>query len=1043
LRLKHIFLITGFILILYFGYGQHGISDDSPIINDPYTRFYHFNATLGPDAGTVIDIFQDKFGFIWFGSTNGLYCFDGVGVYRYFSDWTPGSLPDSYVSAVVQDSFGRLLVCSARGLCGFAYRENKFYNIIVADSSLTDPDSLNFESAYVDGDSLLWINAANGWLWKLRQFDWKVLDQYPHMPTTQPYYFYQKINRDHLGRLVFGGRGMGPYFLDQKKNELYLLPLADIYTRNTRGAADLAFKRINNEMAYYFCDRSGNTWMGASDGIFNMVAGDSIALLFLKTSSWAIAENKQGVLFFGTSEGLLQYNPVTHEKTLYEPNEEGEYSLPGPYIVDIFADSYDKIWISTVDGVAVFKPWPEGIKPYFHIPGMEQTLSSSIITDLVKDEYGKIWIATANKGVNAFNREDGTFVHYNPKNVTGMISGKVRCLLPGKNNMLYCGLWAGKGFGRLNISGRNFDLFTYNKNNTHFDWYNDMVFDSSGILYLGFWGGNGLTPFDTSKMEFLPHLRSKFSDVNNARLITCLNADSNNNIWVGTTQGGLHVYLPVKDTAISYHTNTDTVNGIEEDKIYCVYTDRNNNIWVGAAGVFVKEVNKQEFYKVKLNGFNNIKVYRIFQHESSIWMLTSKGLLSLNMQQGILNDYSKKVPLVFDEISAEIIETDSETLMLGGKNGLLLFDPAKVNLEREKPMVFISYVKVFDNIKKLGLVYNDTLTLKYNENFFSLSVGTDAWFESDPYRYYYKLEDFNADWSELKPGDRIANFTNVPAGDYVFRVKLVDQSGREYSDITRCFIRIIPPFYQQWWFFTAIIIIILSSVYVLWRNRLKNMKLLLDNAALNQKLLRLQMNPHFIFNSLFAIQNFIYTNQKHLAGNYLSDFAYLIRLILNNSRFDYIPVSKEKETLEIYLKLQQMRFENRFNYELNFENELLNDDFMIPPMLAQPFLENAIEHGIKHSKIHGMIVLTYKLSGDYINLVITDNGIGLTASGRLNENTEHRHESLAISICRQRLDILRLRGAKNTKFNIEEIFDENGKVKGTKVELKVPYRFAN
>ena len=202
--------------------------------------------------------------------------------------------------------------------------------------------------------------------------------------------------------------------------------------------------------------------------------------------------------------------------------------------------------------------------------------------------------------------------------------------------------------------------------------------------------------------------------------------------------------------------------------------------------------------------------------------------------------------------------------------------------------------------------------------------------------------------------------------------------------------------------------------------------------------LRLQINPHFIFNSLSAIQNYIYTQQTHLAGNYLSDFAHLIRLILDNSRNELIPFEKELETIKLYLNLQKLRFENKFDYSIRVDPELNNGEYEIPPMLAQPFLENAIEHGLKNLDRKGFISIRYQWLNGMIHFELEDDGIGLVASTVHKEKTKSGHKSLAISICKERLETLRKKRGGNIAFRLEEIKTSDGKVEGTRVSFNIP-----
>ena len=208
---------------------------------------------------------------------------------------------------------------------------------------------------------------------------------------------------------------------------------------------------------------------------------------------------------------------------------------------------------------------------------------------------------------------------------------------------------------------------------------------------------------------------------------------------------------------------------------------------------------------------------------------------------------------------------------------------------------------------------------------------------------------------------------------------------------------------------------------------------------LEQKLLRSQMNPHFIFNSLSSIQSFIFENNPVVAGSYLSRFANLIRSILYNSREEYISLEKEIQTLRNYLDLQQLRFNNNFDYELYTDPDIELETIKIPPMLAQPFIENAIEHGLKDLDRRGQLKVSFTFHDGFIRIMIEDNGIGIEEAMRLKSETQKEHKSLATIITKERIEILN-KGRKNRKYSMliaDQSTTENTKV-GTRIELLIP-----
>ncbi|HWY11128.1 MAG TPA: tetratricopeptide repeat protein [Bacteroidia bacterium] len=232
----------------------------------------------------------------------------------------------------------------------------------------------------------------------------------------------------------------------------------------------------------------------------------------------------------------------------------------------------------------------------------------------------------------------------------------------------------------------------------------------------------------------------------------------------------------------------------------------------------------------------------------------------------------------------------------------------------------------------------------------------------------------------------------------------------------------------------VLLLVIISIAWlVLRQNKLKSEQTAIQ---LEQKLLRSQMNPHFIFNALATIESFIYENQPKEAGRYLSDFARLMRLILDNSTTEYITLEKEIKTLEYYLSLQKLRLENNLLYIINVDDKLDINDVLIPPMLTQPFIENAIEHGFRGSKQTGEITISFKELNNQLVVEVKDNGIGINKA-KENEKQKH-HKSMALQITKERLYVLNKSKTQKLSFSVSDISDESRQSTGTKVIFSIP-----
>lgn len=202
--------------------------------------------------------------------------------------------------------------------------------------------------------------------------------------------------------------------------------------------------------------------------------------------------------------------------------------------------------------------------------------------------------------------------------------------------------------------------------------------------------------------------------------------------------------------------------------------------------------------------------------------------------------------------------------------------------------------------------------------------------------------------------------------------------------------------------------------------------------------LRAQMNPHFIFNSLNSIENFMMQNEKRKASDYMHKFALLIRTILESSRNELTTVLLDLEALKLYIDLEQMRFHNKFCYQENIDNELLKGDYNVPSLLIQPYVENAIVHGMAHSDRSDLkLIVSVSLEGDYIKYVITDNGIGRSQAAEYNKLNKLRHKSVGLKITEDRIHLYNQEHNASGFVKISDLFDINNKPAGTMVEVKI------
>lgn len=1001
---------------------------------DVFASFNEFTPLNEHDLGAVFDIIQDRTGFIWLAGEKGLGRYDGYEFRVYHADTIQGSLHGDLISSLAVDEQGCLWVGHAAGISVYQENNNTFRSVFGAfEHGNVIVDSIYVRALIADGDSLIWFETADGWLYQYHRKSATIKKLQRHQNVSQPYYRYHAIIKDKDGDLFVGGRGIPPMNYDMERNLFSRLPVDPNEIPGTKREPDVSV---------FFADKPGFIWVGGVEGIYLYEKSRDYLHKFKSGTVYDMIRSRDGNYWLGSGNGAYRINPQTGEGTIYRLNNNDPKSLGGERIYDVYEDRSGRIWLAHENGVSTFQPLKPGIKYLFHIPGLEQTPASNRISSLARKNADELWIGTIDGGIDVMNIQTSEFKHYNPTTNPGILSPHIRVLKNHPDGSLYIGYWEGRGFGRLLKGSNDFEYFSYDPSSFKKDWYNDFEFDQQGDVYLGFWGGPGLTIFNHNEGVFGAELASQLPDPYYNRLINALTKSDDGKLWIATTQSGVVCYDEINKQSSSYFEAYRAGSGITEKLIYDVAKDHKGNIWACGSQLYVYDSLNDCFIEQALGvNVKSMEIFRIHPaQDGNLWLLTSKGLMRYDPDRIWLTDFSSHVQLSFKYTQAAALQWDEDMLILGGSNGLALIETDKLGFRHVFPRVFLTHLDVFNETYFPLLENLEKVNLAHNQNFFAIHFGTDRWEKDQPYTYFYQLEGFDNEWRLIVPQQKSIYFTNVPSGSYTFKMRTGDAYGNKSDQEARLVIHIKTAWWRQWWFYTISVLLIVGFFGFLWYLRILDEKLKWQNTDLNQQLLRLQMNPHFIFNSLTSIQNYIYTNQTHLAGQYLSDFARLIRLILENSRHESISLDKEIETIQLYMSLQKLRFTRKIDFSIKVDPEIDTEVTYVPPMMAQPFLENALEHGIKNNDKDGVIEVSYQLIGSRIRFEVRDNGIGIAASKKMiHDSQSAKHESLSIAICMERIQLLERKSKRKIPFIFDEII-EDGQVNGTRVAFEIPLK---
>ena len=343
---------------------------------------------------------------------------------------------------------------------------------------------------------------------------------------------------------------------------------------------------------------------------------------------------------------------------------------------------------------------------------------------------------------------------------------------------------------------------------------------------------------------------------------------------------------------------------------------------------------------------------------------------------------------------------------------------------------------------------DQAIELPYYQNAISFYFTAFEYNNPEAIRFRYRIAGQEQSWVESQ-GERIAGYTRLPPGHYRFMVQSGSASGEWNDDAAIVEFTIRPPFWQTWWFRLLILLSVITTIFLLVRKRIQRIRKTEAEktqvnkmmAELEMRALRSQMNPHFIFNSLNSIQKYIWDNKQEDASEYLTKFSRLMRMILEHSMHKLITLEQELASLQLYMELEHRRCNNKFDYVIDVDTRLDLAQTLVPPMLMQPYIENAIWHGLQPKEGRGQLTITITRKGEHeLRFEIADNGIGRKKARELQERKAKTAVSYGMQITSQRLHALEVNGHTGSVM-IEDLYEGTDGDTGTKVILIVPAEF--
>lgn len=938
--------------------------------------FHHLDYTNGLLSNDVFSLAQDKKGYLWIGTGKGLQRYDGFRFANYTDTSSAGRDNLSIGDIFPDDQHNRILY-------------NQFNNSIkewrlfaAQPLSLLPGKEWTPASATVYQD-----DKAKSWQFK----PWFTSNEKGGIALlkepgySQPY-FVHFIKDARRNETWIYAPGFGIIQLDDTRKLLHT-PSRDSGANallQMVGATSPTVRKI-------ILDSHGNIWIITWDHLFYRFNTINLRLYTYSladiirqqginqpNSGYAssVMEDNHGRLWIGTTyAGLLEYHFEDDRFTwiIHQPgnNLSIQYNHE---IFYIFQDREENLWLGTDKGISIFNPY----RQYFTTIGNQQPATGkapeSEISAVIPTTRGGLLVGYWGNGLRVYDGQARVtdsiyFTDAHDKNLTW-------CFLRNEDGTI----WAGCQHGYLHQLDTGYHLIrTLHPPELDNSTIRCLEKDGNGNVLLGLHNGKIIT-WDRRSGQFLPFTgpSSHLPDVLNILI------DKDGRCWAGTNNGLAEfdresrsfrtVYTPFKGMPLPFY-------GIME------YNDSVLLTGVGNAGLYFFNRRSKEFTKLPFRSEEPFWSVHAIRRDGTgnIWFTTDydvvkydpveKKFLAYHPDKGLVNSSFASTRFVILPSGKWLTWTNTE---------IVQFSPDIISSGQTTPAsVTITGIKVFDKPLAVDsfLYTRKPIRLSYKENFISIQYSFLRFSGFAQTEYYYRLTGIDKDW--VYAGARgYANYTNLPPGKYHFQVRTGGSSANNMASMD---IIIVPPFWATLWFRLTCLLVTASLLYILVRWRISSIR---HAADLQQQIvrtemmaLRAQMNPHFIFNCINSIDSLIQSNDKYHATVYLNKFARLIRNILDSSRQNSIPLSKDLDTLRLYIELEQLRNDYTFSAEIKADEDIVREDFKVPPLIVQPYVENAILHGLRNRNDNkGRLLIHVTQLDDHLLYTIEDNGVGREAS---------------------------------------------------------------
>ncbi len=827
-----------FIIFLLQVFISYGISPDK-------LRFKYLTEENGLTNSYIYSIDQDRNGFIWIGTENGLYRYDGYRFKHYLN--FPGdttSINSNVVFKLYTDTHYNIWVGTFMGIMRYNEENDSFYDF-------------NFPTNYRNGlpvpikgitentDSTVIVSTDLG------------------IVLIDPVNYNTRFIRSGSSECNYIGNNITTYYVDRQGNH-WIATEAGI-TKIDAITSKIKYYRLNEYALKKFSttyihdiyqDSQSNIWIATrEEGVFMKSGSSEIFRQYYyiendknslgSNETYEIYEDKEEQIWISTNGGGLNlYNRFTKDFIRIKHAASEKNSLLNNNVRTIFEDFQGNLWIASFQaGVNIYINHPQLFRYYDISTDQPIDYQSSTVCSICQYDDTKLWIGTDGGGLKLLDRNKGTLKTFLPeKNVSGSFPDKVvMTIYKDRYNDYWFGTYQG-GLVKYDKKSRNFYSYQNNPSNPYSigsNFVTSIIEDQRGNFWVGTNGG-GLNLYDRNTKEFRAFLYNP-DDTNSLvdNFINDIIEDHQGNLWIGTFWG-LSRYDIQKFRFFNYHSEKTKSYSLSHNTVFCLYKDSKDRLWIGTRnGLNLYNYEEDRFYYFSLEGLSGCSIYGILEDDqNNLWISSNRGLTKFNPETQQILNFSESDGLQGNEFFRNSCYRGTHgELFFGGINGFNAFFPEKVKQREFIPNVVITNFRIFDEVVPVGklddgriildrsISKTSAILLRYSDKVFSFEVAALDFITHENMVYAYKMDGFDEGWNYTNAEYPVITYTNLSAGDYTLLIKAANRNiVDQINQYTQLRIKITPPFWKSWWAYLLYVFALLILSYYFWRLTLQRIK---------------------------------------------------------------------------------------------------------------------------------------------------------------------------------------------------------------------------